>query len=496
METIVFHSYKGGVGRSLALANFAKALMKAGKRVTVLDMDFEAPGIHMKLGLSQKDVKCGFVDYLVDKSRMSLYADENLDIRQYALHLDKQDRSFLIPAGDSSHNTYWGMLASEAFNQFFYLNANQLDDPETGKWLVNRNLAWFREDKRLIEITFQPDYLLIDCRTATERASVPLILFANMVVALFSPNLEGMYGTALMLAALQKQSRKIPAIPVVSRVPEYYSEVDVEKLRTGKFSEIWQEIGGEADLPSHFHVLHEYRELESQERLVVDGQISGDLGVTLSHDYVELFRAIAPEIDNELKSLKGNNGNDWKQTLGMSQDIEILERYFALHAKHGKLLNRDDQPNVALRVETLCHMMDTMYVDFCATSPQDLQIVLAAFLKAGQAAGVSFGKEIMQSDKLWKTNPPADLKIRLAQWAQFDSDVGFGKISAELQEGAFLQGTVAVAGNFLTGGRKLGEPDINQFLRGYLQGVLRLLLEKDNIEVTIVDNENFKFTEL
>lgn len=493
MKTIVFHSYKGGVGRSLALANFAKALMKAGKRVTVLDMDFEAPGIHMKLGLPANSIKCGFVDYLVDKSRMARYAgDESLDIKKYALPLDEQGHSFLIPAGNSVDSAYWGLIASETFNRLFYLSDSQLNDPETGKWLVERNLAWFREDKRLIEETFQPDYLLIDCRTATERASVPIILFADVVVTLFAPNSEGMYGTALMLATLQIQKREITVIPVVTRVPEYYSVTDVENLRTGMFSEIWRELNGGV-LPVHFHVLHEYRDLESRERLVVDGKISGDLDVTLAHDYVELFRTLAPDIDSELKEL---DGKDWKQKLGMNQDAEMLERYFVLHSKHGTLVNRDDQPNVAIRVETLRQMMDTMYEDFCATSPQDSEIALGAFRKAGQAAGISFGKEIMQSTKLWKNGPPAELRSRLAQWAQFDSDVGFGKINAELMEGTTLRGTVTVTGKFLTRGRDPGKPDINQFLRGYLQGVLRCLLEKDSIEVTIVDEENFTFTEI
>lgn len=491
METVVFHSYKGGVGGSLALANFAKALMKVGKRVTVLDMDFEAPGIHLKLGLPLSEVKCGYVDFLIDKCRMSRYSTEDFDIRQYAKELN-QSGSFLIPAGDFTRDTYWGMLASEAFNNLFYLNANQLDDPTTGKWLVQRNLAWFNGDRELIKRTFQPDYLLIDCRTATERASVPLVLFADVVVALFSPNPESMYGTALMLAALQTQRRKINVIPVVSRVPEDYYEENVENLRTGEFSRIWKEFGETDNLPGHFHVLHEYRDLESQERLVVEGQVDNDLGVMLTHDYLKLFRAIAPEVDVELTAL---GGKDWNQSLGMAESAEILERYFALHARHGRLLNRDNQPNVALRVETLRFMMDTMYEDFCQVSPENDQVALAAIYKAGLAAGMSFGTEIMQSDKLWRASPPTDFGVRLEQWAQFDSDVGFGKISVSLLDASSMKGSVTVAGNFLTQGRSEDEPDINQFLRGYLQGVLRRLLENDGIEVAIIDKENFSFAQ-
>ena len=44
METIAFYSYKGGVGRSLLVANAARFLGMLGKRVVALDLDFEAPG--------------------------------------------------------------------------------------------------------------------------------------------------------------------------------------------------------------------------------------------------------------------------------------------------------------------------------------------------------------------------------------------------------------------------------------------------------------------
>jgi hypothetical protein len=41
-----FYSYKGGTGRSMALANVAWILAMHGKRVLVIDWDFEAPGLH------------------------------------------------------------------------------------------------------------------------------------------------------------------------------------------------------------------------------------------------------------------------------------------------------------------------------------------------------------------------------------------------------------------------------------------------------------------
>jgi Mrp family chromosome partitioning ATPase len=43
---ITFYSYKGGVGRSFALANVAAILSRWGARVLCVDWDLEAPGLH------------------------------------------------------------------------------------------------------------------------------------------------------------------------------------------------------------------------------------------------------------------------------------------------------------------------------------------------------------------------------------------------------------------------------------------------------------------
>jgi MinD-like ATPase involved in chromosome partitioning or flagellar assembly len=53
METITFYSYKGGSGRSLALATAAVYLAKLGFRVVALDFDLEAPGLHYKFSRNE-----------------------------------------------------------------------------------------------------------------------------------------------------------------------------------------------------------------------------------------------------------------------------------------------------------------------------------------------------------------------------------------------------------------------------------------------------------
>jgi Mrp family chromosome partitioning ATPase len=45
-RVVTFYSYKGGTGRSMALANVAWILASAGYRVLAIDWDLEAPGLH------------------------------------------------------------------------------------------------------------------------------------------------------------------------------------------------------------------------------------------------------------------------------------------------------------------------------------------------------------------------------------------------------------------------------------------------------------------
>ena len=50
---VTFYSYKGGVGRSMVLANIAWLLAKKyGKSVILVDWDLEAPGLHRFFGIA------------------------------------------------------------------------------------------------------------------------------------------------------------------------------------------------------------------------------------------------------------------------------------------------------------------------------------------------------------------------------------------------------------------------------------------------------------
>src|SRR5207342_2943237 len=67
---VTFYSFKGGVGRTMALANLAWILASNGLRVLAVDWDLESPGLHRYFHpfLRDKDLRSttGVIDLVRD----------------------------------------------------------------------------------------------------------------------------------------------------------------------------------------------------------------------------------------------------------------------------------------------------------------------------------------------------------------------------------------------------------------------------------------------
>ena len=108
---VVFYSFKGGVGRSTALAAFAIHRARAGERVAVIDADLDAPGIGSLLAADTDGTTAnwGVADYLLEK------ALGPVDFRDY-YHACRREKItgkgeiLVVPAGRIDHD-YLGKLA-------------------------------------------------------------------------------------------------------------------------------------------------------------------------------------------------------------------------------------------------------------------------------------------------------------------------------------------------------------------------------------------------
>lgn len=79
---VAFYSFKGGVGRSTALAATALHLASSGESVAVLDFDLDAPGVGSLLaGHDGATAPWGIVDYLIERPIITENGD--LDLADY-----------------------------------------------------------------------------------------------------------------------------------------------------------------------------------------------------------------------------------------------------------------------------------------------------------------------------------------------------------------------------------------------------------------------------
>lgn len=213
MKTFTFYSYKGGVGRTLALVNVANRLAEFGKKVCILDFDLEAPGLQSKYAKElQQPIDKGLVDYIYS------YAVENVQPRHISdymvdIHLTNAINTIhLCAAGDVDSSDYWKKLARiNWWNLFYAENSYGID--------------FFLNLKKQIEEELAPDFLLIDSRTGiTEMSAITMSLLADDVVFLAANNEENIKGCCKVLNSLSAPENNLLGIKrtyhfVLTRIP-------------------------------------------------------------------------------------------------------------------------------------------------------------------------------------------------------------------------------------------------------------------------------------
>ena len=104
MYTVTFYSFKGGVGRSMAMMNVAMELVAAGRKVLVVDFDLEAPGLEtFNLPQPKKSPK-GIVDFVVDYQENRKAPQVKDYIFKSPIKIDGDGQLWLMLAGQQSKN--------------------------------------------------------------------------------------------------------------------------------------------------------------------------------------------------------------------------------------------------------------------------------------------------------------------------------------------------------------------------------------------------------
>jgi len=222
VKTIVFYSYKGGVGRSSLLLNVADTMARQDElRIVIADWDLHAPGLtHLyDLGDPRGDgPHRGVMDMLQD---LAGEAEEVLD--PYALvhptrqshHLPGAGELWLMPAGRVGTEEY--------AKQMDLLHPALAKLRPNGKplleWMLERIEAGFRErDER------PPDYVFLDARTGlTDIGTILLSPAADRIVLVHSLNSQNLLGLEhtlrRLVGALPRGQAAHRVVRVCSPVP-------------------------------------------------------------------------------------------------------------------------------------------------------------------------------------------------------------------------------------------------------------------------------------
>lgn len=122
-NVIAGYSFKGGMGRSTTLAYLSYFYYLLGKRIVVLDCDFEAPGIaSIFFDKEKREQKAGVLDYFID-----LNIEDRPQLNDYFLQSEVSDKSgnlYIFPSGiDFDIENYINKISKIDFNSSTYTNS-------------------------------------------------------------------------------------------------------------------------------------------------------------------------------------------------------------------------------------------------------------------------------------------------------------------------------------------------------------------------------------
>ncbi|MFI7029784.1 FxSxx-COOH system tetratricopeptide repeat protein [Microbispora rosea] len=220
-KIVTFYSYKGGTGRTMALANTAWILASNGLRVLVVDWDLDSPGLHKYfkpfLDAELVTVTAGVIDIVSDYmwaavSPRDRRPDWHLDYARIVPHAVAVDWEFphdgtldFVSPGRQNRG-YSSLVSTFDWDNFYerlgggsFLDALRAD--------MKRNY----------------DYTLIDSRTGlSDVADICTIQMPDVVVDCFTLSDQSIEGAASVARSIDERypSRGIRILPVPMRIDD------------------------------------------------------------------------------------------------------------------------------------------------------------------------------------------------------------------------------------------------------------------------------------
>ena len=324
MYICTFYSFKGGVGRSMALVNVAVDLAQRGRRVLAVDFDLEAPGLDTFSVLSPEKPTPGLVEYVASY----LGTDVAPDVRDYIGASPMVDNLLVMPSG--------------ATRTGYASNFGQID--WQALYAERDGYMLFEDLKEQWRQEIKADYVLIDSRTGyTDTGGICTRQLPDAVTVLFFPNEQNLRGLTKIVADVRSEanpprSKQIELHFVMSNVPDLDDE---DEILTGIKQRFQSGLGFE-DEPL---VVHRYDSLSllNQAVFVRDRPRS-----RLAREYVDvgdrIVRGNLEDRDGAMHFVRRRQRNldePWRIPGESASSLaKTIAKIASLHAEDGEVLYR------------------------------------------------------------------------------------------------------------------------------------------------------------
>jgi len=224
-KIITFYSYKGGVGRSMALANTAYLLAKEHNyKVIIVDWDFEAPGLHRYFQIPRENIKKGLIDIFYDfkevlRNKNSIFDEKLIDIDEYIQSIPEKLTSgsiSILPAGKLD-KAYSAKVNGFDWNDFYK------------NWHGYGFIEFLKK-----QLKTRADFILIDSRTGlSDIGGICTLQLPDIVLLFFSFNEQSLHGTKFICDNISNNfskpdtKDKTPKIILIPSRIEVYLEHDL-----------------------------------------------------------------------------------------------------------------------------------------------------------------------------------------------------------------------------------------------------------------------------
>jgi len=240
---ITFYSFKGGVGRSMALFNVAGIMAGRGFRVLVIDFDLEAPGISYLLRnqAPHGPARPGLVDLLEgavsDGDSADLFKCTPGEV------VDAYTHPYALPQDLIRHpDGELRVLPAGRLDERYQRRLDELD--LSGLYREGHGQPLMAEFKKIIGESGRFDLVLVDSRTGfSDESGICTRDLADHIVVVTGLNNQNIEGTAAFLRALHEATGgKRDLLFVLSPVPMGEDELMElrEKAAQDAFAAAWQ----------------------------------------------------------------------------------------------------------------------------------------------------------------------------------------------------------------------------------------------------------------